>query len=389
MGTSTAIRVGNAPPGAATSFAAIQSQLAGGAAPSTSTTKIPVENYANVGAIMGSSSYNAGKATEGVWEAMQDPSNPNCPLCKVYKKIADDARSYQLVAKQIDNTNKTTATTLTGIYQTALTQLGSTNGINATFTATDAASLQGNAFLTSLGVHLDDRGNLVNAQGVVIGNINDNISANQIAVAAQMAQIQAVQQQITAAASAGATAVNAAAAAAGYSGAVAGATIGNDFGSAAWTAQTDAYQAQGIPYNQAWQLAINPNATFGSGWAGPTPAHGGGIAGIASFHEGGSYGGLKNDEILSVLQKGERIFSRDDNATLESIIHGGTHHGGDRDSRWRDDDRKWKDDDRKWKKDHDRHGDKRDTYIHVEGVKADEIAKEIARQQRIRDIMML
>jgi phage-related minor tail protein len=368
--------------------------FAANTAASTATTRVPVEGYSNVGSIMGKTSYESGQANEGVWQAMQDPSNPNCPLCKVYKKIADDARSYQLVAKQIDNTNKTTATTLTGIYQTALTQLGSTNGINATFTATDAASLQGNAFLTSLGVHLDDRGNLVNAQGIVIGNINDNISANQIAVAAQMAQIQAVQQQITAAASAGATAVNAAAAAAGYSGAVAGATIGNDFGSAAWAAQTQAYQAQGIPEGQAWQLAINPAATFGSGWAGPTPAHGGGIAGIASFHEGGNFGGLKNDEILSVLQKGERIFSRDDNAKLESVIHslvgpGSTQHGDDSDRRWRDDDRRWKDDDRKWKHDHEKHHRHGNNYIHVEGVKAEEIAREIARQQRIRDIMML
>jgi len=37
---------------------------------------------------------------------------------------------------------------------------------------------------------------------------------------------------------------------------------------------------------------------------------------------------------------------------------------------------------------HDRNR-KGDTYIHVEGIKAEEIAREIARQQRIRDIMML
>jgi len=252
------------------------------AAATTATSRVPVEGYSNVGSIMGKTSYEAGPV-EGNWAAMQDPANPNCPLCKVYKKISDDARSYQTISKQIDTTNKTTSTTLTGIYQTALTQLGSTKGINATFNATDAASLQGNAFLTSLGVHLDDRGNLVNAQGVVIGNINDNISANQIAVAAQMAQIQAVQQQITAAASAGAQAVNAAAAAAGYGGAVAGATIGNDFGSAAWAAQTQAYQAQGIPEGQAWQLAINPAATFGSGWAGPTPLASGGYVDRPTF----------------------------------------------------------------------------------------------------------
>jgi tape measure domain-containing protein len=50
-------------------------------------------------------------------------------------------------------------------------------------------------------------------------------------------------------------------------------------------------------------------------------AHFGGIAGIPRFHSGFGFGSyFNNDEILAVLQKGERIFSTEDTAALEKSV---------------------------------------------------------------------
>lgn len=90
-----------------------------------------------------------------------------------------------------------------------------------------------------------------------------------------------------------------------------------------WSSGVDQYSGQSYTAQQqqeAWEWMNSGNYNF-------SPYHSGGIAGLPRFHKGiglpsltGFGTQLHNDEILSILEKGERIFSKEDTARLDDII---------------------------------------------------------------------
>jgi len=219
---------------------------------------------------------------------------------------------------------------LSGIYKEAVQSVREQGKINEQFKASDTFATLGKGFLDKLGLQMgnlngdlatmndlyDQAGNLV-LKGYQI------VNAKMVAIAAEA---QRYQEQ-----------VNAFQSQYGWSPANSGGGLAVE---QPWGAGTTYYPSgywqdpAAASASMGDMGAMYPSTTISipaesgalsnaTGWMDSSGAwhssHGGGIAGIQYFHAG-SGSMLKNDEILSILQKGERIFSRADTLALDSVV---------------------------------------------------------------------
>jgi tape measure domain-containing protein len=217
---------------------------------------------------------------------------------KTYQNIHDYWTKINNETTLINGKWTNTTKGLTGIYKTSIDNLAKTKNVNEEFLAQDAAVKLGGDYLKQLGLHLDAMGNILNANNQIIATANQRETA---ALLTQQAQMYNNQQVLHAMAASGQ-----------YGNAQTGINMPSqyNYGSPQWYGQGNT------------QPAVRTSSSGVVSWdrfGHMTINHLGGIAGLPHFHTG-LEGMLKNDEILSVLQRGERIFSQDDTANLEKTV---------------------------------------------------------------------
>jgi phage-related minor tail protein len=226
---------------------------------------------------------------------------------------------------------------LQGISKDAAGMLKSAGQLNTTFKADMVYTKESLAFMDQLGVHwetlvqdgkalnvlMDDFGNIIVRAGE---SVNATIVAERVQLATAQRNIDTINAQNAATAAAIAAGTPSEYQATGSGSVVPGASQSDLM--AAYVAGTP--YAAPSEYQQTGSGSVVPGASQSdlmAAYLAGTPYHRGGLAGIQYFHAGagGAYANagnwLGNDEILSVLQKGERIFSVADTSALDNIIN--------------------------------------------------------------------